>query len=201
MDCIKITFFLLLSVTYAKAQTFSEWFDQKNTQKKYLLQQIAALQAYASVLKTGYRIAHAGLGSIGSSAKTEYNLHNRYYTGLKTASPAVKNSSQVRDILRLQGDINTALSRLPQDPYDQRVKAAVLKDCSQQLTELQQVASDNNLEMSNNERLKRINAIHFAMLGSYCFAIRFCNQAALIEHDKINQPKDIQTLRNLYGTH
>jgi len=45
----KIFLFLLLVVSAGsnlQAQTFAEWFQQKKTQKKYLLQQIAALQVY-----------------------------------------------------------------------------------------------------------------------------------------------------------
>jgi len=190
---------LLLFSMACHAQTFSEWFDQKNTQKKYLLQQVAALQSYAAVLKTGYRIATNGLGSIGGSAQSEFQLHNRYYAGLKTTSPSVKNSSQVRDILQWQADINTVFSQLRADPYYEKVKTAVLKDCSQQLTELQKLVSDNNLGMSDSERLKRIAGIHASMLSNYRFAVRFYNQAALIGRVKISQPKEIQTLKNLYG--
>ena len=50
--------------TTVRAQTFAEWFQQKSTQKKYLLQQIAALQVYAAYYKAGNNIAHNGLGSI-----------------------------------------------------------------------------------------------------------------------------------------
>ena len=192
---------LLLFSIAAKAQTFGDWFDQKGTQKKYLLQQITALKAYATVLETGYRIAQNGLGSIGSSVKKEFDLHNRYYAGLKIVSPAVKNSSQVKDILQWQADINTLFSRLPDEIYYETVKAAVLKDCKQQLTELQKLVSNNKVEMNDSERLKRINVIHAAMLSNYRFAIHFCNQAALIGQDKINEPKDIHSLKSLYGTH
>ncbi|MBK8088802.1 MAG: hypothetical protein IPK31_13170 [Chitinophagaceae bacterium] len=35
----------------ANAQTLNEWVNQKSTQKKYLLQQIAALQVYIGYAK------------------------------------------------------------------------------------------------------------------------------------------------------
>ncbi|MCH5688762.1 conjugal transfer protein TraI [Niabella sp. W65] len=50
----KILLFLLLVVSAGsnlQAQTFAEWFQQKKTQKKYLLQQIAALQVYIGYAK------------------------------------------------------------------------------------------------------------------------------------------------------
>src|SRR5438270_40913 len=91
-----------LAFIKADAQTFAEWFSQKSTKKKYLLQQIAALEAYGSVLKTGYNVAHHGLGTIGSFNNGEFQLHNAYYTNLKTVSPAVKNNVQVKEILQWQ---------------------------------------------------------------------------------------------------
>ena len=41
----------------SQAQTFNEWFRQKATQKKYLIQQIAALQVYLDYVQKGYAIA------------------------------------------------------------------------------------------------------------------------------------------------
>lgn len=201
MASIKITAVFLFMGLGAQAQTFAEWFDQKKTREKYIVAQIAALQAYGSVLKTGYNVAHNGLGTIGSFNNGEFQLHSAYYTNLKTVSPAVKNNAQVKEILAWQQDINIAFSRLKADDYYNQVKAAVLKDCNQQLTELQTVLTDNSVEMSDADRLKRIAAIHAEMLSNYRFTIGFCNNAALLNDDKNKQPTDLQILKNLYGNH
>ncbi|MDP9048584.1 MAG: hypothetical protein M3N14_10630 [Bacteroidota bacterium] len=199
MASIKITLLLLCLSLGAQAQTFAEWFDQKNTKKQYLLQQLAALQAYGSVLKTGYNVTHNGLGTIGNFNNGEFHLHNNYYTNLKRASPCVKNNSQVNDILQWQQDINKAFSHLQSDDYYNKVKAAVLKDCDQELTELQKIMSNNSLQMNDADRLKRISAIHAEMLSNYRFAMGFCNNAALLHRDQTNQATDLQTLKELYG--
>lgn len=52
----------VFSFQLAEAQTFDEWFRQKKTQKKYLVQQIAALKVYLGYLKEGYEIAQKGMG-------------------------------------------------------------------------------------------------------------------------------------------
>jgi hypothetical protein len=201
MAFINIIIALLFLSFGAQAQTFAEWFNQKSTQKKYLLQQIAALQAYGAVLKTGYNVAHNGLGTIGSFNNREFHWHSSYYAALKTVSPALKNNSRVKDILQWQQDINTASGRLKNDPYYNSVKAAVLKDCNQQLTELQKLLADNSVEMSDADRLQRLYDLYTAMRSNYRFTIGFCNNAQLIEQDKNTHPKDIQNLRTLYGTH
>jgi hypothetical protein len=196
-----LTAAISFAFTKADAQTFAEWFSQKSTKKKYLLQQIAALEAYGSVLKTGYNVAHKGLGTIGSFNNGEFQLHSTFYTNLKAVSPAVQHNAQAKEILAWQQDINTAFSHVRADDYYNEVKAAVLKDCDQQLTELQKVLAGNSMEMSDADRLKRIGAIHAEMLSNYRFTIGFCNNATLMDADKNRQPADLQTLKNLYGNH
>ena len=50
MKKLLIMFLLGMLATTTQAQTFAEWFKQKKTQKKYLVQQIAALQVYIGCL-------------------------------------------------------------------------------------------------------------------------------------------------------
>jgi hypothetical protein len=201
MASIKITALFLLVSLSVNAQTFAEWFDQKNTKKQYLLQQIAALQAYGKVLKTGYNVAHQGLGGISNLNNGEFQLHSRYYNGLKTASPAVRSNAQVKEIVQWQLDIDKAFSKMQADTYYYQVKAAVLKDCNQELTELQTVLADNSVEMSDADRLKRIGAIHTEMLSNYRFTMGFCNNATLIKNDRRKQTNDLITLKKLYDNH
>lgn len=58
MKKISIILFIMFFVNRSHAQTWDEWFNQKSTQKKYLLQQIAAFEAYLSYAKKGYDIAN-----------------------------------------------------------------------------------------------------------------------------------------------
>ena len=53
MKKLIIIMLLGMLVTGVKAQTFAEWFQQKKTQKIYLLEQIAALQIYTGYLQKG----------------------------------------------------------------------------------------------------------------------------------------------------
>ena len=57
---------MVLCAENLTAQTWAEWFRQKATQKKYLLQQIAALHVYSGYLSKGYSIAKDGLNTIKS---------------------------------------------------------------------------------------------------------------------------------------
>src|SRR5438105_1083923 len=101
---MKILFIIIFSVSTANshAQTFDEWFHQNETQKKYLLQQIAALQMYIGYAQKGYSIAKSGLQTIHSIKSRDFNLHNNYFKSLCAVSPTVKKYIKVADIISMQ---------------------------------------------------------------------------------------------------
>lgn len=207
MDCIKLTLIALLFSLSASAQTFAEWFSQKKTQKKYLLQQIAALQVYSGYLKTGYSIAKGGLGSIGGYVGQEFNQHKGYYTYLKAVSAAVKQNPQVNDILRWQQDILSQTSAIKEQAgltanertYTKRVCAALLSDCDVRINELQTVLTDTKVEMSDEERLRQTARIHAAMQDNYRFVRSFQNQLQVYVRSKEQDKQDVNTLNQLYA--
>jgi hypothetical protein len=193
--------------TTVRAQTFAEWFQQKSTQKKYLLQQIAALQVYAAYYKAGNNIAHNGLGSITGSLKLENGLHTTYYNNLIKVSPVVKNNKQVNDIMQWQKDILTRMNTLDktgnlndgEKKYIIRVKAALFKDCDQQITELQNVVTDNKLKMSDEERLKHIGVIHSAMQNNYRFVSAFADQVKVYAMQRSQENNNVISEKKIYG--
>ena len=73
---------MVLCAENLSAQTSSEWFRQKATQKKYLLQQIAALQVYSGYLSKGYSIAKNGLNTIKNIKNGDLLQHSNYFTSL-----------------------------------------------------------------------------------------------------------------------
>lgn len=190
-----------------RAQTFAEWFQQKSTQKKYLLQQIAALQVYAAYYKAGNNIAHNGLGSITGSLKSENGLHTTYYSNLNNVSPVVKNNKQVSDVLQWQKDILARMNVLDKTAnlndgerkYVIQVKAVLLKNCDQQITELQNVVTDSKLKMSDEERLKHIGAIHSSMQNNYRFASAFADQVRLYAVQRSQENNNVISEKKIYG--
>src|SRR5476651_853892 len=190
-----------------QAQTFAEWFNQKNTQKKYLLQQIATLQVYSAYLKKGYNIAHNGLGTISGSLKSENGLHTTYYNNRINVNPVVRNNKQVNDILQWQKDILTRMGDLDktanvtddEKKYIIQVKSALFKDCDEQITELQNVITDSKLQMSDEERLTRIGKIHLAMQDNYRFSATFSNQVKVYAVQRVRESSDAATAKSLYG--
>lgn len=209
MAYIKITIMALLLSSGAHAQTFAEWFSQKKTQKKYLLQQIAALQVYGGYLKTGYNIAKGGLGSITSYVGNEFCLHDGYYKHLSTVSIAVKNNPHVNDIIRWQQDILSQTAAIQkqagltssENAYTNKVCQALLIDCDARIGDLQTVLTTDKTEMSDEERLRQISRLHQAMQDNYRFIAYFKTQLQQYARSKQQATRDINTLNRLYENH
>ncbi|QQL50158.1 hypothetical protein [Mucilaginibacter ginkgonis] len=191
----------------AKAQTFAEWFQQKSTQKKYLAQQIAALEMYAAYYRVGNNIAHNGLGSITNALIEENGLHANYYNNLSHVNASVKNNTQVKDIVQWQQDILRRMFNIEKSAgliggekkYISNVKSALLNDCDQQIYELQIIVSDSKLKMSDQERLKHIDIIHSAMENNYRFASTFSEQLKGILANRKSESNSLATEKKLLG--
>ncbi|WP_139112965.1 hypothetical protein [Mucilaginibacter sp. PPCGB 2223] len=192
-----IKYLPLLLALPAKAQLFG----QASKQQQYYLQQIAAYNMLHAELKQGYGVIKNGLGGIRDINTAELNAHTAYYTSLKTPSAAIKNNGQVKDILNYQSYINSLFSHITdQSDYVQNLKAKVLTDCSHDLSDLQNLLS-NQLQMSDDERLKQLNTIHASMLDKYEFTQNFSNQLKTLALQRQRETNDAQTLNGLYENH
>lgn len=208
MASIKLTALLLLVTIGADAQSFSfgDLFGQAGKQKKYYLQQIAAYQAFESELKQGYNVIKNGLGGIRDINTAELNAHTAYYQSLRTVSGPVKNSNQIPDILNWQVEIdnsfNQSFNGLTDDEqsYITTVKTAVLTDCGHDLTDLQNLLTSDKLQMTDDERLKRLAQIHADMRDKYEFTRSFCNSVKLLIVQRQQSIHETQTLKSIYET-
>ena len=210
----KILLFLLLFASAAgslQAQTFAEWFRQKKTQKKYLLQQIAALQVYIGYAQKGYKIAKEGLTIIGSFTRGEFNLHTDYINSLKSVNPEIKHYAKVADIIALQVKIvqnyNRSYRQLNSSnafsdnelAYISRVFSKLLDDCAKTLDELITITTYGKLEMKDDERLQKIDKLYLDMQDNFTFSQSFSNDAKVLAASRLKEKTDVQTSRALQG--
>lgn len=192
-------------------QTFAEWFRQGATQKKYLLQQIAALQVYIGYVQKGYSIAKQGLNTISNIKHGEFNLHKDYFNSLKTVNPEIKSYSKVSDIIALQvnilkiykeaarqvkqsGSFNVGEIRYINDVFER-----LRDDCTETIDALIKVTTSGQLEMKDDERLKRIDALYSDMQNKYIFVQSFSNEVNLLAASRIMEQNDIHFIRTLTG--
>ena len=172
---MKNVLLILVIVIFSKdvyGQNWSEWFDQKSTQKKYLIQQIAALKVYAGYAAKGYEIVKNGLGLIKNSNKGDFGLHSAYFTSLTAVNPSIKKYSKVLAIFSVQismviqaraavGKFKTNKQFTEEEMrYIRMVIANILKDIITVQEELAQVLKSNTLQMKDDERIKVIDHLY-----------------------------------------
>jgi hypothetical protein len=207
---------LLLSIVVLcaenlSAQTWAEWFRQKATQKKYLLQQIAALKVYSGYLSKGYSIAKNGLHTIKSIKNGDLLQHTNYFTSLVTVNSKIKRYAKVADIIALQISIakqsSAAIKNFRNNHhftpteinYLQGVFNTLLSDCAKKLDDLLNLISDGNLQMKDNERIKAIDKIYIDMQDKQQFSCSFINSAAVLSIQRSNEANDIIISKKLNG--
>lgn len=205
---------LLLSAGFlptAQAQNFNEWFRQKKTQKKYLMQQIAALQVYKGALKKGYNIVEDGLNIISDLKDGEFNLHKKYFDGLIRVSSYVKQYPKIeliskcyKNIYKLNKDCED-LARMSKTFTAKELDAIhltwnnVLHNSNSLISELENICTDATLEMSDIQRTEHIDRIYLDMESNLSFAHSFSMEIFTVKQGRLQAGHDIRVMRSLNG--
>lgn len=196
---------LLLQSLDVSAQTWGEWFNQKKTQISYYTQQIAALQIYIGYARKGYQIAGDGLHTVSDLTNGEFSLHKTYFASLSAVNPAIKNSDRVAEIVRYQQGIIAALNSWKPDGWNEKewqylllVRSGLLADCGKDMDDLQTLLKAGQLEMTDEERLKRLDVIWKTMQGKAVFAQSFTGQLMVFKRQRNRDEQDVNQIQKLY---
>ncbi len=183
----------------------------QSKQREELIKQIAAFKVYIEYAQKGYSIAQKGLNIIGDFKQGELGLHLDYFNSLNTINPKIKNYSRVAQIIALQVKILKSYRRTiryvnqndlfhgDELAYVKRVLDRLLKDCDETVDELTVVLTQGKLELKDDERLERIDALYQNMLKSHSFCEDFSNQTSMMGFFKSAESKDGKTSRALQG--
>lgn len=203
--------FVSLWLSPITAQTASEWFNQKSTQKKYLLQQIAALQVYISYAKKGYNIVSGGLNTIRDIKKGDLNIHNIFFNSLKAVNPKIARYQKVADIISYQlriikqakqtiAYIRESNQFTPDEiEYNKKVFDFLLLECIESINELVSIITPGELEMRDNERLIRIDKLYADMQDKYTFCSVMSEDMALLAAQRMGEYAEIQKSKLING--
>lgn len=211
---MKSVFFLLVFVSVSmtlQAQTWDEWFRQKKTQIQYLTQQIAGLQVYSGYLNQGYKIAKSGLNKIGKIKDGEFSLHQSFIASLSKVNPHIQSDYRIAGIISLQLDIsqqyhsclkittNNHLISNEEVQYIHLVLDELMSRCAREISDLISIINDNQLQLSDDERLKRIEVIYDDMKDKSQFSQSFTSD---VNHLSINRQKvlyEVQTAKQMFN--
>lgn len=213
MKKIMLSIIFCYGVCQVNAQTLSEWFRQKKTQKKYLIEQIAALKMYGGHLKSGYKIAQKGLTTIVKIKQGDLDQHHDFFASLKAVNPAIKNNPRIHQMEVMHGNIlrqsKISGKEVKQDnlfnkseaTYVQKVFQNLLDGCDDILTELSKLtgtaSEEEGYQMSDDQRLSRLDLLYRDMLDRYLFAEQFGKKIAALASLRKLERHNIERLRVL----
>lgn len=188
-----IPVFLLITVI-SKAQTFDEFFKQKETQRKYLTEQIAAFQLYLGYIKKGIDITNKGLTIVHDLKNGEFHLHSDYFSSLKSVNAHVKTYARVADIITLEKSILATCHKIKTIVTFQKL----IDETADNIEELTILLTNGKLEMSDRDRMDRINHIYEDMNAKHCFIISASEKVQINALQKQRNLLNTQTLHKLY---
>lgn len=203
--------FLVSMQATGHAQLLKEWLKQKQTQREYLLQQIAALRVYGTYLKKGYKFVKDGTGLISDFTGGEFNLHRDYFNSLENVNPELLKSGKVEAILAMQQDMESqrtnARSKInPSEYFSAAEKQAIRRyldnlenSCDTELEELMMVLTDGKLELTDDERIERIGKLYAATGNLYLTHRKAIPGMLQMMLGREREETDIKILKKLYG--
>jgi hypothetical protein len=194
-----------------QAQTWDEWFSQKKTQRKYLFQQIAALQVYLNYLKKGYNIVQKGWTTVENITNGNLNLHSDFFGSLKSVNPAISNSAKVVDIIvfqyyiirNMKGVYNFCATNKNFTPeeirYIAKVHTNMLFLCDASISELLMIIRADKTEMTDDERMLRIDKIYDDMQDKHAFVKAFDSDTKQLSSHRSKEEREAEIFRKIQG--
>lgn len=199
----------MCSVQAAQGQTFAELFKQKKTQKKYLLKQIAELQAYIELARKGYGIVEDGLHFIGDLKSGTFSLDKDYFSSLDNISPVVKKDDHITHTIALQNtirqlydkakkDVGSPYLSRPEKEYIQKVWSNLLDQCSDDMAQLNNLITPDHYQLTEDERLQAINKVYIDMRDKNAFAGSFYNEVQVLVNGRVKEQIEVKELKEMY---
>lgn len=211
MKKICSTILFLMFMAHLQAQTVQELTQQKQTQIKYLLEQIAAIQTHIGTVEKGYAVARKGLGTINDIKKGDFQLHSGYFASLSNMNPHLKKYSKIGDIITLQWSILQEYQKTRKSihgsngintdeaTYINRVFTNLIRESLALVDHLIALTRSGATQLRDDERLKGIDMIYGAMQDQYAFAQSFGSSVQLLVLQRTKEKRDAATLPFLYG--
>jgi len=201
---------LVCSMIQVNAQTFGEWFRQNATQRKYLLEQIAALKVYSGYLSKGYGIVRDGAGLVGDIRGQDLSMHEGYFASLAKVNSSVSGQQKAKAALMLMEQmaaIRTATGKLVrQNEWTAGEHGGIIrhlydleKEAGKQKDDLELVLQPDRTVMTDDERIARLGKVYGNILESYTDHIKLYRTVDLIVKERVQGIRDASRMRSWHG--
>jgi len=178
---------------------------------KAMAEQIGDLEECLQDLEKGYQELESGLHTIGDIKNGEFSLHKVFFASLKTVNPKISQLSEVKEITDLETAIvhqtSAALAAAKSNKwlqpselaYLQKFYSALLRASTEDLDELVDLNTDDRFEMTDGERIQRIQAIDKDMQSQYAILNEFNIQGELLTQQREREFRIAGGLGSLFG--
>lgn len=173
-------------------------------------QKLQDMKGILQDMYTGYKILDEGYTRIKDIAQGQFNLHKTFLDGLLSVSPVVRDYYRTGEIIAaeyaLVREYKASSNRVHSSGlftggelgYIDGVYAAVFKRSLQSIDELTLVVTDDELRMSDAQRLGAIDRIYEEISGQLRTVRLLNNELSLQTMQRQKAINDIQTLKRLY---
>ena len=194
----------------ALAQTWDEWFKQNKTQKEYLVKQISALKLYASYVAKGIRVANDGLKAIKTFKSGDLDLHTTFFKASSIVNQNTRKYGESHAIFNTHAKI-LVLQRKARDKkvveqltsqefaYIQKVFKDLVEASANNVDQMRLLLLDNNLQLKEDERIKKIDKISLDMEDKYLFARHFTSQLKLLAQSRVKEIRANEWIKVTYN--
>ncbi|MGF7076215.1 hypothetical protein [Mucilaginibacter sp. 3215] len=210
---VTLLFFSLASLCFsgAQAQFPGGFFSQQSRQRKLMAEQIVQYERYLNALKTGYHVAETGLNTAHELKNGTFNLHGAYFNLLAQVNPLIQNNPKGKAI----ADLNRQTLKLFSDEwtwqqqqlqlstaelsYFQKVQANIAAKCKLDMDELTEVLTPGKLQLTDAQRLDRLDKVYARMKDKFAFACSFTGKCHKLAARRQQNKQDHTQLKKLYG--
>jgi hypothetical protein len=175
------------------------------------LEQIAALKAYISTVEEGSKIVQQGLFTIRDIRDKEFFLDGSFFRSFENVNPAVKDMPYILKVInRQQSFINYFGSRLAQWQISPWLSALELGNAGyfykrmthlmvQNLNNLRELITDQSYEMTDRERLQRIEQSLETLNNQRDLLDSFIDSMYALIVSRENYHDDVELLKKWYN--
>lgn len=174
-------------------------------------EKLSQLRKILRNMYNGYKIVVKGYTTIKDISEGNFNLHKTFLDGLMEVSPAVKKYRRVAAIidyeLRMVKSCKDAFAQFQQEKtltikevvYLGKVYDNLLQHSLQNLEDLVTVITAGKLRMSDEERLKAIDAIFSRVEEQFAFLKDFNSGTLTLSRQREREQKELEIAKRIQG--
>jgi hypothetical protein len=210
----KISLFFLFTCLYLPhlfAQGTGGFFDLQSSKTKLMLEQIAGYETFLINLKKGYQTTENGLNAVHEMKGGTFDLHTAYFNSLQQVNPVVQSNPKSKAIAGMQQQISQVFTGeitweqqqkifAPAEiNYINQVYLNIVKKCREDMNDLNQVLTPGKLQMTDHQRLERIDQLYATTQDKLAFSQSFATKCRQMANDRQRAKKNNDQLKTLYG--